>query len=154
MTSSHYTLSLLKPHVQFWDSKSFTHTHTYRLGGYPPFSDEIKPYSLHDQICQARYSFPEQYWKGVSSEAIDMIKQLLTLDPGKRISSSAAIDHPWMKDQDVITKARKLMGGNSGCGLPGKVAMPPPNLPSVSVFVCLMFCGKQKKCICFYYRVV
>ena len=39
-----------------------------RLGGYPPFSDEITDYSLHDQICQGRYSFPQQYWKEVPEE--------------------------------------------------------------------------------------
>ena len=71
----------------------------------------------------------------MSSEAIDMIKHLLTLDPGKRISTSAALDHPWMKDSDVIAKAQKLMGGNSGCGLPRKEAMPPPNLPTVSLVI-------------------
>ena len=41
-----------------------------RLGGYPPFSDEIKEYSLQDQICNARYSFPKEYWKDVSKDGI------------------------------------------------------------------------------------
>ena len=40
----------------------------YSLGGYPPFSDEIKEYSLHDQIVNARYSFPDQYWDGTSPQ--------------------------------------------------------------------------------------
>lgn len=39
-----------------------------RLGGYPPFSDEIKEYTLQQQICQARYSFPKEYWRDVSSD--------------------------------------------------------------------------------------
>ena len=43
---------------------------SYSLGGYPPFSDEIKEYSLHDQIVNARYTFPDQYWDEVSPQGI------------------------------------------------------------------------------------
>ena len=39
-----------------------------RLGGYPPFSDEIREYTLQRQICEARYSFAEEYWKDVSED--------------------------------------------------------------------------------------
>ena len=99
-------------------------THTHRLGGYPPFSDEIVEYSLHDQICQARYSFPPQFWKGISDEAIDLIKQLLTLDPQKRITTVKALEHPWMQDEVVISRARKIMGEATS-----KISMPPPPLP-------------------------
>ena len=92
-----------------------------RLGGYPPFSDEITEYSLHDQICQARYSFPDRYWSGVSDDGKDLIKRLLTLDPKKRISSTEALDHPWMQDEEVVGKARKIMEAAAR-----NVAMPPP----------------------------
>jgi serine/threonine protein kinase len=92
-----------------------------RLGGYPPFSDEITEYSLHDQICQARYSFPDRYWSGVSDDGKDLIKRLLTLDPKKRISSMEALEHPWMQDEEVIGKARKIMEAATR-----NVAMPPP----------------------------
>lgn len=95
------------------------------LGGYPPFSDEITEYSLFDQICQGRYSFPEIYWNCVSKDAIDMIKQLLTIDPQKRITSSAALEHAWMQDEEVISKVTKLMGPKSASIKP---SMPPPAL--------------------------
>ena len=81
----------------------------FRLGGYPPFSDEITEYSLHDQICQARYSFLDCYWSGVSDNGKNLIKRLLTLDPKKRISSTEALEHPWMQDEEVVGKARKIM---------------------------------------------
>jgi serine/threonine-protein kinase Chk2 len=67
------------------------------LGGYPPFSDEIEEHSLKDQITKGIYSFPKEYWKDVSSDAIDLIKKLLTVDPKKRISTAQALDHKWMK---------------------------------------------------------
>lgn len=98
-----------------------------RLGGYPPFSDEITEYSLHDQICQARYSFPSVYWKDVSEDGIDMIKRLLTLNPKDRITTTEALAHPWMQDDDVIKEAKKLIGEEVS-----KVTMPPPPVLPVS----------------------
>ena len=92
-----------------------------RLGGYPPFSDEITEYTLHDQICQARYSFPDRYWGSVSDDGKDLIKRLLTLDPKKRISSTEALAHAWMQDEEVVGKARKIMETAAR-----NVAMPPP----------------------------
>ena len=100
------------------------HAPSYRLGGYPPFSDELTEYSLHDQICQARYSFPDKYWSSVSEEGKDMIKRLLTLDPKKRITTTEALEHPWMQDVEVIEKARKMMESASR-----HLDMPPPQLP-------------------------
>lgn len=96
-----------------------------RLGGYPPFSDEITEYSLHDQICQGHYSFPPEFWKNVSDDAIDLIKQLLILDPKKRLTTVEALEHPWMQDDEVIAKAKKLMEDATG----SRSSMsPPPNL--------------------------
>lgn len=80
-----------------------------RLGGYPPFSDELTNFSLHDQICQARYSFPDKYWGSVSDEGKDLIKRLLTIDPKQRISTTEALEHPWMQDEEVVGKAKKIM---------------------------------------------
>ena len=38
------------------------------LAGYPPFSDELKKYTLNEQIIKGIYSFPDKYWKTVSGE--------------------------------------------------------------------------------------
>ena len=38
----------------------------YSLAGYPPFSDERKDMDLPKQILGGHYSFPKQYWKGIS----------------------------------------------------------------------------------------
>jgi len=51
------------------------------LAGYPPFSDEIKEYSLHDQIVNARYTFPNEYWDDVSTDG-----KLLCLTRGRSCS--------------------------------------------------------------------
>ncbi len=105
---------------------------SHRLGGYPPFSVEVVKYTLHDQICQGRYSFPDKYWDSVSEHGIDMIKRLLTIDPKSRITSAAALEHPWLQDEEVVAKAEKLMGCKN-CQSSNKSShMPPPALPMVS----------------------
>jgi serine/threonine-protein kinase Chk2 len=95
------------------------------LGGYPPFSDEIKEYTLQDQICNGRYSFPKEYWNDVSKDAIDLITKLLTIDSQKRITTAEALNHPWMKDDKVINKAHSLM-----CKATDNFKIPPPKLGS------------------------
>ncbi|XP_070572935.1 serine/threonine-protein kinase Chk2-like [Ptychodera flava] len=79
------------------------------LAGYPPFSEEVKEMKLHDQIVRGYYSFPPRYWQGVNTDAIDLIKKLMTVDPKKRFTTMQALSHPWMKDDTMIKKAQKLM---------------------------------------------
>ena len=68
----------------------------------------------------------------MSDNAKDMIKQLLTVDPRERITSSAALEHAWVQDDEVISKAFKLMGTKNGGA---KSSMPPPTLHTVSSLV-------------------
>ncbi|WAR03859.1 CHK2-like protein [Mya arenaria] len=79
------------------------------LAGYPPFSDERKDMDLPKQIMGGHYTFPKQYWKGVSEDAIDLIKKLMTVDAAKRITLADALQHPWFKDEDMKVKSQKLM---------------------------------------------
>ncbi|KAK3595769.1 hypothetical protein CHS0354_025403 [Potamilus streckersoni] len=90
------------------------------LVGYPPFSDERKDLELPKQILGGHYTFPKQYWKDISDDAIDLVKKLLTVDPEKRITLSAALNHPWLKDDDMKSKANALM-------YPDKEGMVPPS---------------------------
>ncbi len=62
-----------------------------------------------------------------------MIKRLLTLDPKSRITSAAALEHPWLQDEEIIAKAEKLM---SRCNFKPNAkpsSMCPPALPAVSL---------------------
>ncbi len=105
--------------------------HSCRLGGYPPFSSEITKYTLKDQICQGRYSFPDKYWDGVSEYAKDLIKKLLTIDPKNRITSAVALEHPWLQDEEMVAKAEKLMGHESYQPNIKPSRTPPPPLQMV-----------------------
>ncbi|PIA13414.1 Pkinase-domain-containing protein, partial [Coemansia reversa NRRL 1564] len=66
------------------------------LCGFPPFSDELAPPPMRDQIIAGMYSFPSPYWDTVSPEAIDLVCQMLQVDPRNRISVDAALAHPWL----------------------------------------------------------
>lgn len=93
------------------------------LAGYPPFSEQITKHTLHEQIVKGLYSFPKQYWKTVSPQAIDLVKKLLTVDPNKRITVDEALQHPWIsEDKEVIEKANNLMAEVYP-------TMPPPSGP-------------------------
>lgn len=66
------------------------------LGGYPAFVDD-KPRNLFKKILHADYEFHEEDWDHVSDEAKSLIRSLLTVDPTKRLSASAALKHPWFR---------------------------------------------------------
>ncbi|XP_069135324.1 serine/threonine-protein kinase Chk2-like isoform X1 [Argopecten irradians] len=96
------------------------------LAGYPPFSDERKDMDLPKQITGAHYSFPKQYWAGISDNAIDLIKKMMTVDPKKRITLSEAVNHPWFKDEEMKQKANKLLyPEHEGMAPPSSLPTPP-----------------------------
>lgn len=70
------------------------------LCGFPPFSDELNtpqnPYTLSDQIKEARFDFPSPYWDSVGDPALDLIEQMLVVDPTQRITVERALKHPWI----------------------------------------------------------
>ncbi|GCB70647.1 hypothetical protein scyTo_0008630 [Scyliorhinus torazame] len=88
------------------------------LGGYPPFSDQIKDMNLRDQIIKGHYKFVLPYWINVSETAKDMVRQLLNVDPNKRFTTKDALNHPWMQDEDMKRKAKQLMYARTELMLP------------------------------------
>ncbi|XP_038053791.1 serine/threonine-protein kinase Chk2-like [Patiria miniata] len=95
------------------------------LGGYPPFTEEVTAMPLDDQIKRGYYSFPAKFWKGVSDEAMDLIKKLLTVDAHRRFTVHSALDHPWLKDQKMKEIVENLM-------YPPSKKMPPPQIKIMS----------------------
>jgi calcium/calmodulin-dependent protein kinase I len=68
----------------------------FLLCGYTPF-DRDSDFEEMQAILNADYSFqPIEYWRGVSSQAKDFIKRCLTIDPSKRITAHAALQHPFV----------------------------------------------------------
>ncbi|KAJ2400624.1 serine/threonine protein kinase [Coemansia sp. RSA 2559] len=67
------------------------------LCGFPPFTDELSPPPMRDQIIGGMYSFPAPYWDTVSPDAIDLVCRMLQVDPRNRITIDDALLHPWLK---------------------------------------------------------
>jgi len=42
------------------------------------------------------YSYPPEYWGGISERAKNLIDSLLTLDLSKRLTARQALQHPWI----------------------------------------------------------
>jgi len=65
------------------------------LGGYPPFDDSDGVNAMYACIKAGKFSFDDRFWSSVSHEAKAFIKSLLQVDPSKRPSAAAAMNHDW-----------------------------------------------------------
>jgi len=73
------------------------------LCGYPPFYAQSQP-GLFEKIINAEYNFPDPEWSYISDTAKDFIKNLLVLDPGKRLTAEQALKHPFLVLGNAPTK--------------------------------------------------
>ncbi|XP_023937092.2 MAP kinase-interacting serine/threonine-protein kinase 1 isoform X2 [Bicyclus anynana] len=85
------------------------------LCGYPPFradcgadcgwerGDNCRACQdlLFTSIQEGHYSFPEEEWAHISSEAKDLIAQLLVREASHRISAERVLQHPWLRRADA-----------------------------------------------------
>ncbi|XP_076239047.1 calcium/calmodulin-dependent protein kinase II isoform X2 [Calliopsis andreniformis] len=71
------------------------------LVGYPPFWDEDQ-HRLYQQIKTGSYDYPSPEWDTVTPEAKNLINQMLTVNPSKRITASEALKHPWICQRERV----------------------------------------------------
>uniref|UniRef100_A0A8C1RJB7 calcium/calmodulin-dependent protein kinase n=1 Tax=Cyprinus carpio TaxID=7962 RepID=A0A8C1RJB7_CYPCA len=71
------------------------------LVGYPPFWDEDQ-HKLYQQIKAGAYDFPSPEWDTVTPEAKNLINQMLTINPAKRITAEQALKHPWVCQRSTV----------------------------------------------------
>lgn len=86
------------------------------LGGYAPFQERDMK-ELFRKIRAADYSFHEKYWGPISMPAKQLIVNMLTVDPSKRISAADALKSKWM------TMSDEEMGPGAKVNLPETVSM-------------------------------
>lgn len=72
------------------------------LCGFPPFSDELGPPSMRDQIIQGKYAFYSPYWDDISDNALDLISSLLVVDPHQRFDIAQTCSHFWLTEGDAV----------------------------------------------------
>jgi calcium-dependent protein kinase len=70
------------------------------LSGQPPFKGDNDE-EIYQSIKEGKYNFDDEKWDEISSDAKDLIKNLLIKDINKRYSARKALSHPW------ITKHRR-----------------------------------------------
>ena len=66
------------------------------LSGRPPF-DGSDDKEIVKNVKIGAYSLSGSEWRGISKEAVDLIKKMLTYNPTSRISAEEALNHPWIK---------------------------------------------------------
>uniref|UniRef100_A0A8C1LBQ6 calcium/calmodulin-dependent protein kinase n=1 Tax=Cyprinus carpio TaxID=7962 RepID=A0A8C1LBQ6_CYPCA len=102
------------------------------LVGYPPFWDEDQ-HKLYQQIKAGAYDFPSPEWDTVTAEAKNLINQMLTINPAKRITADQALKHPWVCQRSTVASMmhrqetveclrkfnarRKLKSHHASCGV-------------------------------------
>ncbi|XP_045772874.1 ovarian-specific serine/threonine-protein kinase Lok [Maniola jurtina] len=80
------------------------------LVGYVPFSAEyFKDMTLQDQILSGNYYISPAHWQGVSLQAKVLMKRMLTVSVGRRITLDQILTHCWMQDKDVNLRVEQLL---------------------------------------------
>jgi len=51
---------------------------------------------LVSMISKGSYDLESGMWKKISNEAKSLIRQLMEVDPEKRLSAKSALEHPWI----------------------------------------------------------
>jgi calcium-dependent protein kinase len=66
------------------------------LSGYPPFNGDTDV-DIMKSVRKGVYDFDTDEWKTVSSEAKDLISNMLKYDPAQRFSAKQVLSHVWFK---------------------------------------------------------
>ena len=66
------------------------------LSGDPPFNGP-NDNAISNKVAQMKFTFPENKWKNISSEAKDLINHMLVPEE-KRFTASQVLEHDWFKN--------------------------------------------------------
>lgn len=97
------------------------------LSGTMPFSPDPA-----GEICvlNGEYSFPDQRFAHVSSQAKDLIKKLLVVNPEKRLNASEVLEHSWMRQHVYLSSiSNGLLNSHSKQSTPRLQTPRPSNTP-------------------------
>merc|ERR1711971_1103752 len=75
------------------------------LSGTFPFNEDE---DTNEQIQNASFMYPPHPWKQISTQAIDLITNLLQVKMRKRYSVDKALMHPWLQDYQTWCDLRDL----------------------------------------------
>ncbi|XP_030627043.1 serine/threonine-protein kinase D3-like isoform X1 [Chanos chanos] len=75
------------------------------LSGTFPFNEDE---DINDQIQNAAFMYPPNPWREISSEATDLINNLLQVKMRKRYSVDKSLSHPWLQDYQTWLDLREF----------------------------------------------
>ncbi|XP_054744750.1 ovarian-specific serine/threonine-protein kinase Lok [Anastrepha obliqua] len=78
------------------------------LSGTLPFSDDYGS-PVSEQIKHGRFRFNHPSWRKVSQRATTLIKEILIVDPKRRPTIDDVLKSSWLKDNEMLRKAKALM---------------------------------------------
>lgn len=109
------------------------------LGGYAPFEGPVD--LLAQAIISGEYEFHEKYWDEISTDAKDMISNLLQVDPEIRLTADDALQSPYMILEDEALNTKDLSGAQKA--LKSKAQEPGPTGQPVSPSLQFCICESE-----------
>ena len=97
--------SLIGRHTDMWAIGVYLYVF---LSGVSPFLDDSSEETTNN-ILKGDYCFPEEYFRGISGEAIQLLQTLLVGQPEGRIGADGALVSPWLSQNlkvSVISTSR------------------------------------------------
>eukprot|EP00884_Botryococcus_braunii_P004030 jgi/Botrbrau1/13628/Bobra.0373s0007.1 len=70
------------------------------LSGLPPFWGDTEE-EIFRMVLKGDVDFKTAPWPSISNAAKDIVRKLLTPEPGKRPTAQDILEHPWLKEQGV-----------------------------------------------------
>ncbi|KAJ8959052.1 hypothetical protein NQ318_022307 [Aromia moschata] len=106
---------VLSPNIQVYDEQvdvwSLGVIVFYMLSKKLPFRSS-EPKVMIQLVIQGAYKMEEADWQGVSYEARDLVKRMLTVNPQTRITIDEILKHPWLaKDIPMLYRVQSLLDG-------------------------------------------
>lgn len=77
------------------------------LAGYPPFHDNSET-AMFQKIRRGDFNFNDPAWDDVSEDAKDLIRNLIVVDPNKRLSAAEALQHRWIMRREPSRKVLRI----------------------------------------------
>jgi serine/threonine protein kinase len=84
------------------------------LGGYAPF--DAPESELAELITSGVYEFHQEYWEDIPQYAIDLIRNLLRVDPRDRYTPAEALNSRWLRRKDKDLANNSMHESNSSFG--------------------------------------
>lgn len=68
------------------------------LCGFPPFSDELAPPNMKEQILAGKYAFYSPYWDEINDSVLDLISNMLVVETSERFDIKQTCEHFWFSE--------------------------------------------------------